>query len=126
MATSLNSTTLSAAITASQTIIPVASATNITAPVGNLKQQIYVIGPGQPRGELMTVTSVSGTQIGVSRLDEYKAFWPSGSLVLIGPAPLASSNFVGKCSAGSRLTTLPALRPRTTRTRPARSRLLPG
>lgn len=100
MATSLNQTTLSAAITASQTIITVASATNITAPVGNLKQSIYVIGPGQNRGELMTVTSVSGTQIGVSRLDEYKAFWPSGSLVLIAPAPLASSNFVGAVFGG--------------------------
>jgi len=100
MATSLNQTTLSGAITASQTTIPVASATNISAPIANISQQIYVIGPGQPRGELMTVTSVSGTQIGVSRLDEYKAFWPSGSLVLIGPTSVVGANFAGSVLGG--------------------------
>ena len=100
MATSLNQTTLSGAITASQTTIPVVAATNISARLANLNQQIYVIGPGQPRGELMTVTAVSGTQIQVSRLDEYKAFWPSGSLVLIGPTPTIGSNFAGNVMGG--------------------------
>lgn len=84
MSVALTQTTLSAAIGRSATTIPVASATGISAPVNNVAQKILVIGPGQPRGELMTVTAVNGTQISVSRLDEYKAHWPSGSLVVIG------------------------------------------
>ena len=101
MATTLNSTTLSGAITASQTNLPVASTTNMSAPTGGISQQIYVIGPGQPRGELMTVTAVSSsTQVQVSRLDEYKAFWPSGSLVLIGPTPVVGANFIGNVRGG--------------------------
>lgn len=93
MALSLTQTTLSGSISASQTTFAVASATNLSAPVGNVFQKIYVIGPGQPRGELMQVVAVSGTQVTVMRLDEYKAAYPSGSLVLIGPIPPQSLYF---------------------------------
>lgn len=96
MATALTQTTLSAAVGRTAQFLPVASATGITAPVGNVSQQLYIIGPGQARGELVTVVSVSGTQVGVSRLDEYKSHWPSGSLVLIGTAPTASAQFGGE------------------------------
>ncbi len=95
MATALTQTTLSAAVGRTSNVLPVASATGISAPVMNVSQQLYIIGPGQARGELMTVVSVSGTQIGVSRLDEFKSHWPSGSLVLIGPVPTASAQFGG-------------------------------
>ncbi len=83
MATELTQTTLSGAITPNQNTIPVASATGISAPVNNIKQKLYIIGPGQGRGELVEVTAVSGAQISVTRLDEFKAYWPSGSIVLI-------------------------------------------
>ncbi len=100
MAISLTQTTLSAAIVPNQNVFTVAAATNITAPVGNINQQIYVIGPGQARGELMSVVAVSGTSITVSRLDEFKAYWPSGSLVLIGPSPVSGSGFAGMVLGG--------------------------
>lgn len=88
--TALTQTTLSAALAVNQNTFGVASATNLSNPVGNFYQKIYVIGPGQAKGELMTVIAVSGTQITVSRLDEFKAFWPSGSVVLIGPIPIST------------------------------------
>jgi hypothetical protein len=100
MATALNQTTLSGAITPQQNVFTVASATNITAPVANINQQIYVIGPGQAKGELMDVVAVSGNSITVSRLDEFKAYWPSGSLVLIGPAPVSGAGFGGMVLGG--------------------------
>tara|TARA_R110000868_G_scaffold345635_1_gene606771 strand:+ start:52 stop:741 length:690 start_codon:yes stop_codon:yes gene_type:complete len=87
MATALTQTTLSGAISASQTTIPVASATGITAPVSNITQQIYVLDPDTQKGELMDVVSVNGTQIAVSRLSEYKAAHASGALVIIGVSP---------------------------------------
>lgn len=95
MSNTITQTTLSAAISPNQTTFAVASASNITAPVSNFFQQIYVIGPGQARGELMTVLAVSGTQVTVSRLDEFKAYWPSGSVVLIGPAPVSGGLYFG-------------------------------
>ena len=112
----LTQTTLSAAVTKSAQVIPVASATGISAPTNNIRQSLYVIGPGQARGELMTVVGVSGTQIQVSRLDKYKAHWPSGSLVLIGlldntvesfqtfDPPGASSSNLSSVSGGVQIT----------------------
>jgi hypothetical protein len=80
---SLTQTTLSAAITASQASIPVASAAHIVAPSGGYYQKIYVIDPNGMKGELMTVLAVSGTQVSVSRLDEFKGPHASGSIVLM-------------------------------------------
>lgn len=84
MATALNQTTLGATMSASTTLMVVASATNITAPVNNFRQKIFVIPPTGGRGELMEVQAVSGTSVTVSRLSEFRANFPSGSLVLIG------------------------------------------
>ena len=78
-----NQTTLSSAITVDQTTIPVAAATYISAPTNGYFQKIYVIDPGSTRGELMTVQAVSGTQVTVSRLDEFKMPHVSGAIVLI-------------------------------------------
>lgn len=101
MATALTQTTLSGALAPNQLTFTVASATGITAPVANIQQQLYVIGVGQKRGELMNVTAVSGTSITVSRLSGFKAYWPSGSLVIIGPAPTSSSGLMGGNLLGS-------------------------
>ena len=76
-------TTLSAAITASQTAFAVASATGLSAPTSGYNQKIYVLDPGATKGELMSVLSVSGTTITVSRLDEFKGPHLSGAIVLI-------------------------------------------
>ncbi len=69
--TTLSQTTITAAINATQTIIPVASATGIVAEgssevPGSL---LYVVDPGQKRGEAMIATSISGLSIGVRRVD---------------------------------------------------------
>lgn len=101
MATALTQTTLSGALAPNQLTFTVASASGITAPVANFKQQLYIIGVGQKRGELVNVEAVSGTSISVSRLSEYKAYWPSGSLVVIGPAPTSSSGLMGGMLLGS-------------------------
>ena len=83
MATNLTQTTLAAAITSKSTTITVVSATNISAPVNNFFQKIYVLDLGTLYGELMSVQAVNGTAVSVSRLDEYKAPHLSGALVLI-------------------------------------------
>ena len=100
MATNLNTTTLSGALAINQNVVGFASATNVSAPVGNVKQQVYIIGPGQKRGELATVEAVSGTQITLSRLDKYKAYWPSGAVVVLGPVPVSGNGFAGQLLGG--------------------------
>ncbi len=100
MATSLNSTTLSAALDIKSGVMTVASATNLSAPVANVMQQAYIIGPGQKRGELVSIIGVSSTAISIQRLDQFKAFWPSGSIVLIGPVPSAGTLAGGMFFAG--------------------------
>lgn len=85
MSNTLTQTTLSAAITAGQTTFSVASATNLSAPTNNFVQKIYVLDPGTMQGELMSVLAVSGTQITVSRLDQFKGAHKSGAIVIINP-----------------------------------------
>ena len=84
MANTLTQTTLSGAITTNQNVFNVASTANISAPVNNFYQQIYVIDPGSLIGELMTVIAVpvSGT-IQVSRLDQFKINHVNGAIVII-------------------------------------------
>jgi hypothetical protein len=91
--TTMTSTTLSAAVTATQDFVLVASATGITAP-GNLTGS----GPGNPSGsgviflymdrEAMRVNGLSGTRIFVERgyAGTTAAAHVSGSKVWVGPA----------------------------------------
>lgn len=81
----LTQTTLSAALSASATVLNVASATGISAPTTGQAQSLYIIDPDTVVGELVTVVAVSGTAITVSRLDQKKAAHASGAIVLIGP-----------------------------------------
>lgn len=83
MPTSITSTTLAAAVTANQNFITVASATGIVAPSLNFMQKLYVINPGNIKGELMTVTGVNGTTISVARLDQFRTAFVSGAMVLV-------------------------------------------
>ncbi len=97
MSSSLTQTTLSAAITVNQTTFSVASASNLSAPVNNFQQKIYVVDPGSMRGELMTVVALSGTAVTVSRLDEFKCPHVSGAIVIINPIDSSVANgFVGR------------------------------
>ena len=100
MATTLNSTTLSGALSQRQQVVGFASVTNVSAPVGNVSQQAYIIGPGQARGELVQIVAVSGTQVTLSRLDKYRAHWPSGSFVILGPVPTSGNGFAGQILGG--------------------------
>jgi hypothetical protein len=88
------------------TVLNVASATNISAPVANFTQKLYVIPPDTTKGELMIVTAVNGTAISVARLDMFKMRFPvatanggNGATVLIGPSastgPLANGPYFG-------------------------------
>lgn len=96
MASTLKQTTLSAAITVNQNTFSVASATDLSSPTNNFVQKIYVVDPGQMKGELMTVLSVAGTVVTVSRLDEFKSKHLSGALVIICPIDTSIGDpFVG-------------------------------
>lgn len=82
----LTATITSSAALATDRILNVASATGINAP-GNsvVTSQLYVVSPGNPRGEVMLVQAVSGTAITVSRGSQgASTAIPSGSTVLIG------------------------------------------
>ena len=88
-------TTLSAAITASQTTFNMASATGLSNPTNGYMQKIYVQDTGQARGELMTVISFTGTTVTVSRLDLFKSGHLAGATVYIqDPNPLLEPFFV--------------------------------
>jgi|SRR5882672_6319687 len=104
MATALTQTTLTAAISINTTSLPVAATTGLSAPTNNVSQFIYVIGPGQKRGELMSVISVGTLQVSVSRLGKYKSAFPSGSIVVIGLASNIFQSFQNYDPVGSSAT----------------------
>ncbi len=88
MATSLNQTTLSAAITAQSKIIPLASVTGVSSgsfDAGTVGTQLWVVDPGQQMGEPMEVLSVSGLNVTVSRYPGAAVAHVSGAMVLAGP-----------------------------------------
>ncbi len=94
MATALTSTTTSAAISSGDTIIPVASVTNLSNPVKGMTQKIYVMDQGSYKGELMAVDEVIGTTaIRVTRLDTFRSAHMSGSLILIANVDPTISRF---------------------------------
>jgi hypothetical protein len=81
----LTQTTLSAAVSSGASTLRVASASGISATV-TAPSYLYVLDPGSQRGELMKVSSVSGTNIGVVRgLNGTAAVGHiSGAIVVIG------------------------------------------
>jgi len=102
--TALTQTTLSAAISATQTRFSVASATGISGPSGGFPgTQLYVLEPGATVGEVMAVNAVSGTTLTVIRGYQNRATaHPSGAIVVIVPSDgLASTDPRGSCSASS-------------------------
>ena len=100
MASTITQTTLSGSINQNALVLTVASATNITAPVANFQQSIYVINPDQTRGELMYVTGVSGTQVSVTRSNMFRQSFYTGAIVIIAPAPVQGASFGGNFLGG--------------------------
>lgn len=82
-------TSLSAAVTAQQTVFPVASATGIVAPSTTVAgSALYIVDVGQTKGELASVTGISSTNISVRRTGGGQAkAHASGAMVLIATAP---------------------------------------
>ena len=96
----LTQTTLSGAITAAATTIRVASATGISAPTNGVAQELYIIDPDGIVGELMSVQSVSGTTVTVSRLYQFKSAHANGSIVVIGTNSSLDMSFFGTNPSG--------------------------
>lgn len=100
-------TSLSAAITPTQNQFAVASVTGINAPSfssGLAGSNIYVVDPGQSKGEQMTVASISGTTLTVSRTKANGArAHASGAMVLVATYAnwFQSVDPVGSCTAAS-------------------------
>jgi hypothetical protein len=106
----LTQTSTAAAVAATDKVVYVTSATNINAPSpqsGIVASQIYVVAPGNQRGELMLVTSVNGTAISVRRNASGAATsFPSGSMVLAGnPNWFYGYDPSGGCVAANTLVT---------------------
>jgi hypothetical protein len=100
-------TSLSAAITSTQTSFAVGSATGINAAsFGVPGSALYVVDPGQTKGEKMAVISVTSTTIGVRRTGNAKAH-VSGAMVLVATVPnwFASRDPTGSCTAASTFVT---------------------
>lgn len=104
----LTSTTTTAAVLVNQTVIPVTSATGITA---NPRSILYIIDKNQRVGELVTVTAVSGTNLTVERGASGTRFaHATGAYVIIGSAISEAQSFqradpAGNCVAAQTLFT---------------------
>lgn len=96
-------TSLSAAITSTQTCFAVASATGINAASATVPgSDLYIVDPGRSQGELVrNISSVTSTTVCGRRGNGGSAkSHPSGAMVLVATAPnwFASVDPVGKCS----------------------------
>jgi hypothetical protein len=102
----ITQTTTSVAVLTNDQTINVTSATGINAPsppTTYAGTQLYVISPGNPRGETMEVRTVSGTVIGVRRgLSGIRGPLPAGATVLIGsPTWFQKYDPTGSCVTAS-------------------------
>ncbi len=98
-------TSLSAAITKTQTSFAVNSATGINAPgFGAAGSALYIVDIGQQLGEQVFVTALSGTTVSVRRSGNNTAqAHASGAMVLVATSPnwLYSIDPWGSCTAAS-------------------------
>jgi len=94
-------TTLSAAATSTDRTVTVASATGIS--VGSA---LYIVESGQVKGELSRVTSVTGTIIGLSRVQRSPAH-ASGAQVLVATTAswFQTTDPIGSCTTASSFVT---------------------
>lgn len=98
-------TSLSAAITATQTSFAVASATGINSATSSVPgSALYIVDTGQTEGELANVISITSTTVTVSRVRGGKAkAHASGALVYVATAPnwFYSVDPSGSCTLAS-------------------------
>ena len=82
----LTSTTTSAAILATDSTVTLTSTTGVTVSAAGVQgSQLYVVSPGNVRGETMQVKSLSGSVVTVIRARSgIRSGFPSGATVLIG------------------------------------------
>jgi hypothetical protein len=109
-ANTLTQTSLSAALGANDKVVNVSSATGINAPnvqSGTIGSQLYIVAPGNQKGEAMPVVAVNGTAITVRRNAAGSAtVFPSGSMVLAGqPNWFYGYDPSGGCTASATLVT---------------------
>lgn len=100
----LSQTTLSAAITSTQTQFTVASATGIVTPTTGVGGSVlYVVDVGQTMGDIMQVTALSSTTVTVTRGRGRQAAHGSGAMVLVAGAAnwFYSVDPVGSCVTAS-------------------------
>ncbi len=95
MAITLTATTSAAALGINGTLLTVASASGISAPVNNIRQQLYLINPESTRGELVDVLGVNGVSISISRNSLFRQAYISGATVIIGVSPTLQSQGLG-------------------------------
>ena len=93
MSLALTQTTLSAPLLANQSVMTVAAATGISNPVNGYLQKLYIIDPDGQRGELVAVTAVVGTQVSISRLDEFRSGHYTGAIIIIAPLDQTVESF---------------------------------
>jgi hypothetical protein len=85
---SVLTTTTTAAMTQTQTTVTVSSATGIVAPSTSAAgSALYIVDIGNPTGELVNVTAVSGTTISINRASSRAKPHVSGAMVLVATAP---------------------------------------
>lgn len=97
-------TSLSAAITQTQNVFNVASATGIVAPSSGVAgSALWVQDPGQAMGELMTVQAISSTSVTVARVSSRATAHLSGAMVLVATAPnwFQTKDPRGSCTTAS-------------------------
>lgn len=99
----LTQTTLSAAISNTDTRITVASATGISAAAsGTPATYLWIADPGELLGELVAVKTVSGTTLTVNRSGQFVRAHVSGAVVVIGPpAAFPTRSPHGACTAAN-------------------------
>jgi hypothetical protein len=98
---SIGYTTLSAAITSTQSCFAVASATGISAPTATaVGTTLYIVDTGQTNGEKVVVNSISSTTVCTDRTRGGGAYaHASGAQVLVGTANwFYSTDPKGRCS----------------------------
>jgi len=96
-------TTLSAAITPSQTTFAIASATGVNAPTASIPGSLlYVVDWGNYLGETMQVTAISSTNVTVRRgsMSSRATAHASGAMVLVATSPswFTTADPTGACS----------------------------
>jgi hypothetical protein len=100
---SITATTTTAAAAITDGVIAVTATTGMSAVLGASGNELYVISPGNQRGETMTITAINSLRVSVTRgRGGARTVIPSGATVLIGAANwFQNYNPSGGCTAAT-------------------------